>query len=53
MESISKNGKVFHGKFAETAVRLGLASASEDQDNVQGETPAQHPKTKPGRKSKK
>jgi hypothetical protein len=47
MESISKSGKIFTGKFAETAVKIGLANPIEEgQDNVQGETPAQNPDAK-------
>jgi hypothetical protein len=30
MESISKSGKKFTGKFAETAIKIGLATASEE-----------------------
>ncbi|MBE3086895.1 MAG: hypothetical protein IMZ64_11840 [Bacteroidetes bacterium] len=42
MESISKKtGKKFHGKFAETAVRIGIATPTEDPEvNEQEETPA-------------
>jgi hypothetical protein len=52
MKSISKRGKVFTGKFAETAARLGLAEPV-DQDNEQGNVPAQSPKKGRKPKSKK
>ena len=48
MESISKKGKKFTGKFASTAVRLGLATPSGDEADFKEVT-----SKKRGRKPKK
>ena len=46
MESISKRtGKHFTGKFADTALKIGIASEGENlEGNEQGESPALPPK---------
>ena len=57
MESVSKKtGKVFTGKFAEIAVKIGIADEAGEEKKVQApkvQKVQKAQKAKPGRKSKK
>ena len=53
MESISRSGKVFTGKFAETAARIGLAKVVEEapvEEVLSEEAPVEETPAKKGHK---